>query len=85
MNMSTKAIIESVIHERSSKNRIISPEIGSTVCIRKSKEEYTPVRILDGKFYGTFGGVSNFWTWVNLETNEVENGYGCFYKMEGER
>lgn len=77
-----KTIIESVIHEYGSKNRIISPEIGSTVYIRKSKEKYTPVRILDGKFYGMFGGVSNFWTWVNLETNEIENGYGCFYKME---
>ena len=85
MNTSAKAIIERVIYECDSKNRIISPEIGSTVYLRKSKKEYIPVKIIDGKFYGTFGGVSNFWTWVNLKTNEIENGYGDFYKMEGER
>lgn len=75
MNELIRQIIETVIDRD---NRIISPEVGSIVFL-KEDGRFIPVKILRGQFYGKHG-VSNFWYWMNLETNKEEHGYGCFYK-----
>lgn len=56
MNELIGQIIETVIDRD---NRIISPEAGSIVFIKKDGR-FIPVKILEGQFYGEHG-VSNFW------------------------
>ena len=72
-----KSIIESVIP----KDTLINPK-RNTVCLYKNESgEYIPIKILSGSFYIN-GRVSNFWYWINLNTNEKESGYGDFYKIK---
>ena len=76
-------IVEDIITKRY-KGRIIEPNIGSVV-VHKDGGKSTLVKILYGKFYGEFGRISNFWEWLNLETNEIESGYGVFYRKGEEK
>ena len=34
------------------------------------------VEIISGQYFGSYGGVSNHWTWKRLDTGAKENGYG---------
>lgn len=69
-------IIESMVTNGNA-DRVVSPKIGSVVLYCGA-----PVKILSGHFYGSFGGVSNFWKWENLRTGEKESGYGEFYLLK---
>jgi hypothetical protein len=78
MKKEVKDIIESVICNEN-KDRIINPK-KNTTCFLKINDSFIPVKIISGCFYGEHG-VSNFWEWINLNTNEKECGYGNFYTM----
>ena len=73
-----KEIIESVFSED---RRILEPSVGDIVYQRKDSGKYAKVRIIDGEFLDSkYGRLSNFWKWENLETGEIEEDYGCFYR-----
>lgn len=38
------------------------------------------VEIIRGKWYGDYNRICNYWYWYNLETKQIESGYGNFYK-----
>lgn len=58
---------------------IIEPNPGD-VCFIADNEELIPVKIIDGKLYGTHG-FSNTWTWENLFSGKEEIGYGGFFTI----
>lgn len=59
---------------------ITEPSRGEVVLYRKNKNQYYPIKILDGEFWNyQYGRLSNFWHWINLETREKECGYGPFF------
>ena len=60
--------------------KVINPELGSKVYQYDSCGTLTPVMILEGKFEKD-GRISNFWTWYNLITKEIEKGYGDFWRV----
>ena len=71
-------IIETVL---SGNGRILKPSIGDIVFRKIDEGKYVKVKILDGEFYDSlYGRLSNFWKWENLETGEIEEDYGCFYR-----
>lgn len=60
---------------------IYEPSVGDIVYKRVSDDKFEKVKILDGEFYDSkYGRLSNFWKWENLETGEIEEDYGCFYR-----
>ena len=79
MEAIVKDIIESVCCK--DKDVILDPPKRSKCLFKTDDGRFIPVRIKDGSFY-IDGRVSNFWTWINLETGKEEHGYGCFYKMK---
>lgn len=80
MTCDIKDIIDSVLNQTGDNGRIISPEKNAIYLFKTEGNEYIPVKVIDGQFYGKHG-VSNFWTWINLNTNKKECGYGNFYTM----
>ena len=64
-------------------NRILNPSIGDEVYQYTGNGTFVKVKILGGQYYGTYG-VSNFWEYENLETGEIERGYGYFVRMPRE-
>ena len=76
-----KTEVKSIIEQCAmygNKDRILNPSIGDEVYQCTGKDTFVKVKILEGQYYGAYG-VSNFWEYENLETGEIERGYGYFF------
>lgn len=66
-------------------DRVLSPNIGEIV-LRFNGAKFIKVKIKDGRFWGDYNRVSNFWYWYEEDENgdftKEQYGYGCFYKEE---
>ena len=59
--------------------RIDEPELNSRVYFTVSENGLYPCIVIDGS-YIYCGRISNRWTWINLKTQNIENGEGMFYE-----
>ena len=59
--------------------RIDEPELNSRVYFTVSENGLYPCIVIDGS-YIYHGRIRNRWTWINLKTQNIENGEGMFYE-----
>lgn len=63
---------------------IANPKIGSICYFLDDSKGMVKVRIKSGKLWGTHG-LSNCWTWVELETGKEVHGYGNFFRKKARK
>ena len=60
-----------------------NPQIGDKIYfVQKEQDLFEPCIVKDGFLLDpVHQRLSNAWTWLNLSTNETENGYGLFLEI----